>query len=119
LLAPIFAALQFALPVEWSGFLFSHSGFFFTLVNGLLVLCFVTIYSGREKSSPLKWLTLVTLALVLLVTNIYESSLSRLLSLGVLDLALLAFASVNIFNQYTENQRKIAMAQVFRPLKHS
>jgi hypothetical protein len=115
---PIFAALQFVLPAEWSGFMFSHSGFFFTLINGIVVLAFTAIYSGREKPSVLKWLTLIVLALVLIATNAYESWLSRLLSLGVLDLTLLAFACVNVFNQYTENQRKIAVAQAFRLRAH-
>jgi hypothetical protein len=118
LLTPILAALQFALPIEWSGFLFSHSIFFFTLINGLLVLSLVTIYSGHKNSSPLKWLTLIVLALVLIATNVWESSLSRLLSLGVLDLTLLAFASVNIFSQYIESQRQTAMAHALRPRTH-
>jgi hypothetical protein len=118
LLAPIFVALQFVLPVEWSGFMFSHSGFFFTLMNGLVVPGFAAIYSSREKPSALKWLTLIVLALILIATNAYESLLSRILSLSVLNLTLLAFACVNVFNQYKENQRKITVAQAFRPRAH-
>jgi hypothetical protein len=117
-LAPIFAALQFMLPAEWSEFMFSHSGFFFTLMNGVVVLGFAAIYSSCEKPSVLKWLTLIVLALVLIATSAYESLLSRILSLSVLVLTLLAFACVNVFNQYTENQRKIAVAQAFRPRAH-
>jgi hypothetical protein len=118
LLGPLFVALQYVLPAEWSGFMFSHSGFFFTLINGLLVLGFAAIYSGREKPPGLKWFTLIVLALVLIATSAYESWLSRILSLGVLNLTLLAFACVNVLNQYTENQRKIALAQAFRPRAH-
>ena len=118
LLAPIFVALQFVLPVEWSEFMFSHSGFFFTLMNGFVVLGFAAIYSRREKPSVLKWFTLIVLALILIATNAYESLLSRILSLSVLNLTLLAFACVNVFNQYTENQRKNAMAQAFRRRAH-
>ena len=117
LLGPILMVLQYILPKEWQAFLSAHFGIYFAL-HGVLVLVFVFIYSRDGKFPLLNWLTLLAMGLLLFLGNAYLIGPFPRLPLSTLALVLFSYACVMLFNEYTDNRRKIALAQAFRPRKY-
>ena len=109
-LGPIMMILQYILPMGWQAFLSAHFGIYFAL-HGVLVLVFVFIYSRNEKF-PL--LTLLAVGLLLFLGNAYLIIPFPRLPLNTLALVLFSYACVTLFNEYTDNQRKIIMARMLR-----
>lgn len=112
-LGPILMILQYILPTGWQAFLSAHFGIYFAL-HGVLVLVFIFIYSRDGKFPLLKWLTVLVVGLLLFLGNPYLIIPFPRLPLSTLALVLFSYACVTLFNEYTDSQRKIAMARMLR-----
>lgn len=112
-LGPILIILQYILPAGWQAFLSVHFGIYFFL-HGVLVLVLVSIYSRDEKFPLLKWLTVLVVGSLLFLGNAYLIIPFPRLPLSTLVLVLFSYACVTLFNEYTDNRRKVVMAHMLR-----